>query len=410
MSVENVNLTRRGLLRAASLGALSLGATAAGGQEKAEALKPDAPKTEDRNSNKSLPRRRLGRTNMMVTTIGSGGAGITGPEILHRAIDKGINYIDTAPAYGDSEDVFGEVMKTDRDKVFLATKWVVLGDWTMEQCLESLNRSLKKLKTDHVDLLQMHSVDTGPGIKGTPRDGYVRIDNPNLHKAMEKARKDGKVRWFGVSSHNPQRKDLLKYAIDTGLFDAILVAFNHLNFEQSGMPELLAHAHKKDIGVIGMKASAGNATLNVPNVKPLTAQLAWILSKDIQTVINSKTVFNEDLQDACLAAAKIKLAQADRDTLERYAAAVHSDYCRGCGHLCESACPADVRIADILRFEMYHRNYGGAHQELARTSYAELATDERVLHSCHDCRKCEEACPYTLPIVDKLHYVERELA
>src|SRR5882724_4605222 len=108
MPEDTKGLSRRDLLRTASLGALALGAGAtAQGQEKP---KDEKAKTEDRNTNKSLPRRRLGRTNMMVTVIGSGGVAISSPEILNRAIEKGINYIDTAPAYGDSEELFGEVM------------------------------------------------------------------------------------------------------------------------------------------------------------------------------------------------------------------------------------------------------------------------------------------------------------
>lgn len=303
MSHETAALSRRALLQAAALGALDL-RTFAQAQETTRAT---ASNPTDRNPNRSLPRRRLGRTEMRVTAIGSGGAGITGPEILYRAIEQGVNYIDTAPAYGDSEDVFGEVMRTRRDQVFLATKWAVLGDWTVDQCLASLHRSLKRLRTDRIDLLQLHSVDTGPGLTGTPRDGYARIDNPHLHKAMDRARQDGKARFFGVTSHDPQRAALLRHAIDTGRFDAIMVAFNYRTFASSGMPALLAHACMHDIGVIGMKATGGDAPLHLPHVQPLTAQLAWMLTKPIHTVVNSETVFSEDSQDACLAAARLKL-------------------------------------------------------------------------------------------------------
>jgi len=303
MPEESCALSRRALLQAALLGVPDLDAHA-GEQEQ---VRSDTARSEDRNRNRSLPRRRLGRTEMRVTTIGSGGAGITGPEILFRAIDKGINYIDTAPAYGESEAVFGEVMRTARDQVFLATKWAVQGDWTVDQCLASLHHSLTRLRTDRIDLLQLHSVDTGPGLKGTPRDGYARIDNPHLHTAMDRARREGKVRYFGVSSHDPQRAALLKHAIDTGRFDTIMVAFNARTFAESGMPELLAHARRHDIGVIGMRATGGDARLSLPHVAPLTAQLAWMLTKDIHTLINSETVFSEDSQDACLAAARLKL-------------------------------------------------------------------------------------------------------
>lgn len=308
MPDQTTAFSRRTLLQATSLGAVHLGAGSMRPQETigSDGQRQDISRPEERNKNRTLPRRRLGRTNLMVTTLGCGGAGITGSEILYRAIEKGINYLDTAPSYGDSEEVFGEVLATARDQVFLATKWGVMGDWTVERCLDSLHRSLRRLKTDRIDLLQLHSVDTGPGLKGTPRDGYIRIANPHLHTAMDRARRDGKVRFLGVSSHDLRRSALLKYAIDTGQFDAIMVAFNCLTYESSGMPQLLAHAHKHDIGVIGMQASGGDRPLRGTAVNPLTARLAWMLSQGIHTVVHSETVFSVDSQDACLAAVRIR--------------------------------------------------------------------------------------------------------
>ena len=405
MSDNKHTVSRRDLFRAASIGAVGLGSESLG---LAQDKPVQAPKTEDRNKNKSIPRRRLGRTNMMVTIIGSGAGAIQDSSMIHSAIDAGINYFDTAPAYGRSETLHGEVMKERRSELFLATKWWPKSDWSTDRCLESLERSLKALNTDYVDLMQVHSLDISDTTKGTHDDGFLRSENSNLHKAMEIAKKNGKVRYFGVSSHNPSRKDLLKHAIDTGKFDTILVAFNYMNYEQSGMPELLEYAKKHDIGVIGMKSGAGN--IKVPNVKPRSAQMAWVLSKDIHTVINTGVVTNQETLAECVAAAKVKIAQLDRDTLERYASAVHNEYCRGCSHICETACPATVRIGDILRFEMYHRHYGEDQHEFALSSYNELSNDERVLSVCADCRKCETACPYDIPIVDKLHYVDRVLA
>ena len=201
-------------------------------------------------------------------------------------------------------------MQTARDQVFLATKWPVLRDWTVAQCLDSLHRSLKRLKTDRIDLLHLHSVDTGPGLKGTPRDGYARIDSPALHKAMEQARRQGKVRFFGVSSHDPQRGALLRHAIDTGHFDAIMVAFNAATYEKSGMQALLAHAHHRDIGVIGMKASSDDSRIRLSTAEAITVPLAWMLTRDIHTVVSSATVFSTDSQDACLAAAGARRRQS----------------------------------------------------------------------------------------------------
>jgi predicted aldo/keto reductase-like oxidoreductase len=121
-------------------------------------------------------------------------------------------------------------------------------------------------------------------------------------------------------------------------------------------------------------------------------------------------VKNQEMQDLAISAGKLKLSHADFETLERYSQATSNEYCRGCAHICEGACPADVRIADILRFDMYHRHYGDGHGEFAKQEYANLEAQHRILEQCADCRKCEVACPYDLPIVEKLRYVDNALA
>ncbi len=410
MKQDTNGISRRDLLRSVSVGALAAGAPGIASADQSHKL-------EERNKVRSIPRRRLGRTNMNLSIVGAGCSGISTPEILQMAVEKGVNYVDTAPMYGPSERIVGEALASCRDQVFLCTKWFPLARWNADQCLHALNDSLRALKVEYVDMLMLHSVDVGDDPHGwslavgnnpnSPFNGYARMDNPELKKAMDIARKNGKVRYFGVSSHNEKRKELLKHAVDLGIFDAILVAMNYGTWEQSSVAEVIEYAHKHDVGVIGMKTTQGD--INIPGLNPLVAHIAWALSKGVSCVINSNVVRNEQRQDLAISAAKAKLTEADFEALERYTVATSKEYCRGCAHICQSACPADVRIADIMRFDMYHRHYGEGHHEMARLAYAELAQGERVLEQCATCRKCEEACPYGLPIVEKLQYVDEAL-
>jgi predicted aldo/keto reductase-like oxidoreductase len=410
MTQEAEGISRRDLLRAVSAGALVAGAPIAAYAEQHHRL-------EERNRVRSIPRKRLGRTNMNVTVIGAGTAGMSDSEALLTAVEKGVNFIDTAPTYGPSERMIGEVLSTCRDQVFLCTKWELTAASKADEFLHSLDESLKRMKAEYVDLVLLHQVDVGPDPNGwsvsvsddpnDPMNGYLRMKNPELKKAFDIGRKNGKMRHTGVSCHNERRKELLKFAVDTGIFDALLVVLNYATWEQSGVAEVIEHAHKHDVGVIGMKTTQGD--IKVPGLNPLVAHIAWGLSKGVDCVINSNVVRNQELQDLAISAASVKLTQEHYDILERYTAATSKEYCRGCAHICQSACPEDVQIADIMRFDMYHRHYGEGHHERARLAYAKLASGERVQELCATCRKCEEACPYGLPIVEKLHYVDRKL-
>lgn len=194
--------------------------------------------------------REFGATGVRVPIIGYGTAPLgkeknipreKGVACLHHALDKGITYLDTSPDYG-SEPVVGEVMKTRRDEAFLATK---INNRSEEGVREELEKSLKNLQTDHVDLIQIHAVNTWA-------DWEQIIAPDGALTALEEARDEGLVRFIGITGHT--RPEILAHALRSYDFDSVLVAIGAADRLVSS-PEtfLLPVAQEKNTAVIAMK-------------------------------------------------------------------------------------------------------------------------------------------------------------
>lgn len=194
--------------------------------------------------------RDFGATGVRVPIIGYGTAPLgkqdnipfeTGVACLNHAINKGITYFDTSPDYG-SEPVVGEVMKTRRDEVFLATK---INNRSYDGVREELEKSLENLQTDHVDLIQIHAVNAWA-------DWEQIIAPDGALNALEEARDDGLVRFIGITGHT--RPEILAHALRSYDFDSVLVALGMADRLVSS-PEnfLLPVAQEKNAAVIAMK-------------------------------------------------------------------------------------------------------------------------------------------------------------
>lgn len=339
-------------------------------------------------------RRRLGRTGLQVSPVGIGAGNIDSTEVLRRAADLGINYIDTATCYGASEDVIGRAIEGTpglRDKLVLATKWDPGPTTPKAKMLESLDKSLKRLKVDHVDVMQIHWLG-GEHARGD--DGYNRLENPALYEAMEEARRAGKVRFFGATSHHADRGKILRNAIGKKIFDMVLVKMNVVDMD--GIPELLAHAAKHDVGVVAMKSQPGGAVVpkgfETSRFSIYQANLRFCLEQGAACVVESKIGSDPATQDLAVGATREKLGRADTELLERYAEAVSPLVCRDCASGCHDACPAGVAIGEVLRYAMYDEQYGWPGR--ARERYHELAPSKRWSEACLSCEACTEACGY----------------
>ncbi len=213
--------------------------------------------------------RELGRTGMRISDIsfGSSGLGAGQEDVVLKALDGGINYFDTANDYsgGDSESTIGRALRGKRDKVFIASKVWASPDDSRQAIMQELEGSLRRLQTDHVDVYFNHAVND-----------LARLQNPEWYEFAAEAKKQGKIRFTGVSGHAGRLAECLDYAIDTGHFDVILGAYNFghdprfyqrflRNFDviavQPELPRLIQKAKAKGMGYIAMKTLMG-ARLN----------------------------------------------------------------------------------------------------------------------------------------------------
>ena len=202
-----------------------------------------------------MQKRTLGKTGMNVTPLGFGAAqfrsatGMDGPtseKVLNAALDAGLNLIDTAECYGDSEVFVGNAVSHRRDEYYLITKWghkaaqLTQTKWTVPLVRESIEASLERLKTDHVDMLLMHS----------PADAALITDE--LIDAMVEVKRAGLTKFIGYSGDN----DDAMYAISTGAFDCLETSVSI--FDQQVLAEVLPAAERANMGVI-VKRPLANA-------------------------------------------------------------------------------------------------------------------------------------------------------
>ncbi|MBM4167612.1 MAG: aldo/keto reductase [Ignavibacteria bacterium] len=216
--------------------------------------------------------------------------------IINRAIDLGVNYIDTAAAYGRgiSETYLGKVMKERRKEVFLATK---TNDRSYDGSMRLLEKSLAQLQTDKLDCWQLHNVRTDEDLKKIfADDGAI--------KAMEKAKDEKIVRFLGISGHYDPH--VLRRGIEQYPFDTILMALNVADRHNASFIEhLLPHAVRKGIGIIGMKIPARGRMFREGGITKMEQAMRYVLTLPVNTVIVGITKM-EELEE------NIRIAQSFR--------------------------------------------------------------------------------------------------
>jgi aryl-alcohol dehydrogenase-like predicted oxidoreductase len=206
--------------------------------------------------------RNLGKTGLKISDISLGTGRLSSPSMVLRAIDRGINYMDTAPDYGSSEKYIGEAMKKiHRDKVIIATKFCTpypypshlsLGT-KKKNYMKALEGSLSRMKTDYVDFCFVHAIGEANSVLDKEK---ARLLDEEMLSAVDELKKMGKLRFLAVSSHGPDNmEDLLYSAVQSGHYDLIMPSFNFLKFPR--LPSMIKEAKKRGVAVVAMKTLAG---------------------------------------------------------------------------------------------------------------------------------------------------------
>ncbi|MBF0625131.1 MAG: aldo/keto reductase [Magnetococcales bacterium] len=356
--------------------------------------------------------RPLGRTGFRMSDISFGAGKLPSASMVLRAIDAGINYFDTAPDYGPSEDYIGEALKRfrARDKIFIASKFcshepypghLPLGS-AKDAYIAAVEASLKRLGTDHLDVVFVHAIGEKPDFEAERQ----RLLDDAMLAAFQQLKQDGKVRFLATSSHGPHNMEqLLLEAVNSGHFDLIMPAFNFMKFPK--VPEVLKAAQAKGVGVVAMKTLAGakDSGADLGGVFEHAA-FKWVLKHPevAGLVVTIRTT--EELKLFVQASGEA-FAASDQRILNRYAALHGADYCRtGCGD-CESGCDQGIPVAAILRYRMYFKDYGD--EKTAMRTYA-MVRDNAAL--CADCgtAACSAGCSYGLDVRALLQDAHRHLS
>ena len=354
----------------------------------------------------------IGKTGLKMSDISFGTGRLPSSSMILRAIDRGINYFDTAPDYGSSEKYIGEAMKKiQRDKIIIASKFCTPQPYpshltpvsSKKEYIKAVEGSLSRMKTDYLDFCFVHAI--GEQSSSMEREAKRLLDEEML-SAYRSLKEAGKVRFLAVSSHGPDNmEDLLLTAVRSGHYDMIMPSFNFMKFPR--IPDMLKEAKKRGVGVVAMKTLAGAKDVDFDSKGEEFAPAAfkWVLSHPEVNglIITVKSVADLNLY---LTASGRKYTVSDQRILDLYAARYGKEYCRtGCS-TCEPSCPNGVSIATTLRHQMYFSDYGM--EKHAIESYAHV---QKNADRCLDCEDdtCVGGCPYELPVSTLLRDAHRTL-
>jgi aryl-alcohol dehydrogenase-like predicted oxidoreductase len=344
--------------------------------------------------------RRFGRTGYEVSDIvlGTGKIrGENGEAIARLAIERGVNYFDTAPDYSGagSEQAMGRAIRGIRDRLFIATKFCtptghLPAGTPVASYMQAVEGSLRRLGTDYVDLCHIHSCDE-----------LDRLMDPNVHEAFDRLREQGKLRFLGFSSHTPNLEQVARTAIESGRFDVMMLAYHHGLWPSIG--ELISRARREaDMGVVAMKTLKGAKHHGLAGFREEAdaysqAALKWALSNpEVSCAVIS--FFESQHVDEYLYASGRALEPKDVAVLAKYDRLIAGSYCAPHCGACLDSCPEGLAINDVLRQRMYFEDYGWEKEGMRQ--YAQLERSASVCASCS--APCVGSCPIGVRIQERM--------
>jgi len=335
-----------------------------------------------------LEYRTLGKTGLKVTVVGMGVMNCSDPAVVLRALDLGINFYDTADCYmwGKNEEMVGKALQGKRDKVLIQTK---VHQNEEKKMRASVERSLRRLRTDYLDVLVWHGHSHPEEVLDT-----------NLYEFMTKMKKEGKARFTGFSAHS-RMASLLREASNQNYHDVALVSYNFTHSKE--LKEAVALAAKSGIGIVAMKTQAGGYKKGrMEGLSPHQAALKYVLmDQNISAAVPGATTV-EQIEE-CAAVMGASFSRRNADELKQYHAFLQGRICTLCGG-CVGECPHDVPYRDLLRMVMYHDGY--QNDLLAKKVLGETESIQSF-EKCSECSSCSITCRRGLDIRDQIQLAQQ---
>lgn len=323
--------------------------------------------------------RTLGKTNLTISRLGFGGIPIQRIDaegtrtLMHQLKDAGVNYIDTARGYTVSEEYLGYALEGIREDFVLATKSM---SRTKEAMEADIATSLKNLRTDYIDLYQVHNP--------TPDQLKQVVAPGGALEALLEAKAAGKVGHLGVTAHS---LDTFKMALEMDWVETIMFPYNIV--ESQGQ-DLIHVCAEKNIGFVCMKPLAGGA------IEDATLALRYICANpDVTVVIPGMADPKELEQNIAAVADTAPITEEEQKKFQAVRDDLGTQFCRRCNY-CQP-CTAGISISNVFLFQGYLRRYGLG--DWAKNRYSAL---EKKASDCVECGLCETRCPYNLPIREML--------
>ncbi len=319
--------------------------------------------------------RILGKTGLKISTMGFGGIPIQridaeGTKVLmHRLVEAGVNYIDTARAYTVSESYLGQALEGIRDKFVLATKSMAR---TREAMAADIDTSLSNLRTDYIDLYQVHNPNLAQLEQVCSEGGAL--------EALMEAKAAGKIGHIGLTAH---AVEVFEKALELPWVETIMFPYNIV---ESQGAELIRKCAEKNIGFVVMKPLAGGAIVDA------TLAMRYVCANPhISVVIPGMADPKELEQNLAAAADTAPLSEAELAKIEKIRKELGTQFCRRCNYC--APCAAGISIPNVFLFDGYLSRYG-----LADWAKGRYMTMPKKASDCIGCGICETRCPYHLPI------------
>lgn len=327
----------------------------------------------------SLPKRAFGATGMELSAISFGGLPMQrcsikeAVEVLNAALDEGINFIDTARAYTDSEEKIGMVAER-RSEFYLASKSMAR---SADAIYEDVLTSLKLMNTDYIDLYQIHNVKRMEELD-------VVLGEHGALNGLKKAKEEGKIKHIGITGHS---LEVLIKAVKTDEFESVQVPYNFI--EQKAAEELFPLARERKMGIIIMKPLGGG------QLNEIKLSLRFILQQPDVILIPGMDEVRHVHENLSVLKPYQALNAEEIAKLKAEADIVGENFCRRCAYC--MPCPKGIDIPQIFIFQLQYKRYNLV--EAIPQRYAAMPVKASA---CIDCGACEKKCPYNIPIRKRL--------